>query len=150
MKQTRRIRSMAVRELEQYIVVVTVRTPTNADWDQYLEIYRSAETRAKRVLVHCSAPPNAAQRVRLRDAEGRTPCLKAVIATTREARIAAIAINWFNPRMRIFGRNEVEAALDYIGAFDADRKLLHRTLDEMHDQLQKELTKPAPKLSPPI
>jgi len=146
-KQTRRSRSLAVRELDQFVVVVTVRTPlSDAEWDEYVQLYRSAKTRTKRVLMHCAAAPNAAQRGRLRNAEGRAPCLEAVIAVTRDARTAAIAMNWFNPRMRLFGHSELESALDYLGAAGGDRELLHRTLDE----LEKELTAPPPKSVPEL
>ncbi|WP_394841403.1 hypothetical protein LZC95_30555 [Pendulispora brunnea] len=126
---------MAIRELDRFLVVVTIRTPNDAEWDRYLQLYESPETRAKRVLVYASASPSASQRLRLRVAEGEYPPRKAVLACTKEARVAAVAASWFNSQLRLFSAADIDPALDFIGAAGSERTQLRRTLDDLRREL---------------
>ncbi|WP_394830706.1 hypothetical protein LVJ94_29780 [Pendulispora rubella] len=126
---------MAIRELDRFIVVVTIRTPSDAEWDRYLQLYEFPEARAKRVLVFASASPSASQRMRLRAAEGEYPPRKAVLACTKEARVAGVAASWFNSQLRLFSATDIEPALDYIGASSSERSQLRRTLDDLRREL---------------
>jgi len=128
-------RSMAIRELDRFLVLVTIRTPSDAEWERYLQLYEFPETRAKRVLVYASASPTASQRMRLRAAEGEYPPRKAVMACTKEARVAAVAASWFNSQLRLFSAADVDPALDYIGAIGSERTLVLRTLDDLRREL---------------
>lgn len=134
-------RSFVARRLDDVIVYVhDERSPTDEEWEQALSHYREAPdpTLVRALVLTAGGAPNAKQRSRLNQVAG-TSCAIAVLTPSPIARAAGVAVAWFNPRVRIFGRSEVEEALDHLAVSSERRPVLRRLLAE----LERELGRPA-------
>jgi hypothetical protein len=119
------------------VFVHSEESPSNREWSTLMDAFRNATNlRRIRVLVFTyGGAPNARQRAELNDVLGGVRPPVAVVTPSTLARAVCTAIGWFQPRLRAFAPEELEAALDYLDANEADRKVLTRMLRELRLEL---------------
>lgn len=114
-------------------------TPSNAEWDEFLEIFRHARSISElRILVFTDgAAPNTMQRASLTKAlDGKQPRI-AVLSGSRVVRGVATAISWFNPNIDVFPPENVTAALDHLRIVGSDRSTATDLAGELRRQLSR-------------
>lgn len=121
----------ATRTATCIVVALDQAAPTDSDWNALLEWYRPVPP--ARVLIHSiGGVPNAAQRVKLREAlAGSTNHISAGISSSRMARAVGTAISWFVPTLRTFAPDEEEAALTHLRVDARDRARMKSALAEL-------------------
>jgi hypothetical protein len=119
-------------------------TPTDAEWDRVLQMFRDVgPARSKTFVWTDGAAPNAAQRAKLaKVTEGAAPPI-AVLTDSAFVRAACTAISWFNPRIRAFSPTDMDRALDHLDATASDRPALKQAMDEMRAELRAPTAKRA-------
>jgi len=135
-----RTKSAVVQSVGKYFVFVhSNEDPSDREWDQLIQVYRKAsDPKDIRSLVFTEGgSPNARQRVSLNQLFGATKPVIALITASALARAAGTAISWFNPRVRMFSPEEVERALDHLGATQAERPELVSALKELRAALRE-------------
>lgn len=100
-----------------HIAVHGKKDPDDADWAAYIAAGR-------KVLEHHDEPrvlvltyggnPSGAQRAKLNELNAGLSPLVAVMVDSRIARGAVIALSWFNPRIKAFPLNDLDAALTHL------------------------------------
>jgi hypothetical protein len=97
--------------------------PTDAEWDAYVDVLM-AQPFDGLVVWTDGVGPNAGQRKRLLARLGTREQLTAVITSSILARGIVTALSWVNVPIRAFSPNDVDAAIEFIGAGrDRDRVL---------------------------
>jgi hypothetical protein len=119
-------RTVCIEAVANVIVVAHGRAnPTEADWGRLLEWYRAPGMLDLSVFVHTTGgAPNPTQRRALTRAFGRQEPRIAVVTPSLAARVAGVALSWFNSGVRIFGPHEMDRALAHVGAAGSDAELV--------------------------
>ncbi len=117
-------------------LVVTVHTagvPSDADWDEYIagaHDYLPLEDQ-RIFVVSAGGGPNGRQRKLLTDSLGGAAVPVSILTDSILMRGAGIAVAWFNPSLRIFGPNAMEAAFDHLQLTNWERDDCRRTVHEL-------------------
>jgi hypothetical protein len=131
--------SMSARIVGGYAVFVhSNRAPTDPEWEQALELHRQGGGAVVLpTLVYTDGgAPNATQRVRLNSLVTTSKPRVAVMTPSVLARAAGAALALINSNTRVFGPDQVDRALDHVGARGTTRDLLRRTLEELRIDLK--------------
>ena len=131
--------SMSARIVGGYAVFVhSNRAPTDEEWEQALELHRrGGGSVVLPTLVYTEGgAPNASQRVRLNALVTASKPRVAVVTPSVLARAAGAALALINSNTRVFGPEQLDRALDHIGASATTRELLRRTLEELRIDLK--------------
>lgn len=102
------------------LVVVQGNTaPAPADWTALVDSFRPMSVPQKvalRTLVYAtSAGPTPVQRKALYDQLGTTNPVTSLMVVNPEARGACLAFTTFNPRLKVFGPEELIQACEHLG-----------------------------------
>lgn len=133
-----RTRTAAWRAVGNFVVFVhTKSSPTDAEWDQILGLFRNLpEIRKVRVLVYTQGgAPDPKQRAKLSQLLSMIKPPVAVLTPSPLARAAGVAISWFLPSLRVFDADGLDAALDHLDAPEAERIGLKSALVELRREL---------------
>lgn len=124
-----------------FVFVHSDRPPTDAEWEQALDLYRAAPNRAgtRTIIFSKGGAPSAKQRAGLNALFGEAKPLMAVLTRSTLVRAAGVAISWFNPRFKIFDAEDAAGAFAHLGISGRERDNVVRTLES----LQAELVEPA-------
>ena len=121
-------------------------TPTDADWDTYLEATRPALLVDKlfRVLVVTDgAYPTRSQQGRMTTLIGnRTPCV-AVISSSTAMRFVVSILALLNSKVRCFSPNQRKEAYTYLGLSPSQQATADATVDRLRRFIGTESAKVA-------
>ena len=113
------VKTMVFREVGALVVSVhSPETPTDDDWNAYLELCRSKMTRedVRVLVVSAGGGPTPPQRVAIRKLLGERPVLAAVVTDAPMVHGIITVMGWSNPAIRTFSHPEgLEDALSYLG-----------------------------------
>jgi hypothetical protein len=114
-------------------------SPTDDEWEAGLALLKDAPDLSKlsALIYSDGGAPNAAQRARLNAVLGSVRVRIGMLTASLAARAAGVAVRWFNPELSIFKPDEIEAALDHIGAPVEQRAELKRVLTELKGSLAR-------------
>jgi hypothetical protein len=131
--------TMAVADLTLSLVLHTDKAPSDAEWNQVLDFYRTyaqehaGDFSALRVLVIIDGGgPNAKQRADLMSAKNKASVKTAILSDSKIIRGIATAFNWINGdrSMRLFAPTDLSTALHFLDLpMDVIPKLLHQLGD---------------------
>src|SRR5690349_14838883 len=97
------------------ITINTTKPPSDAEWNDYLEKFRRHGPEKIRTLIFTDGrSPTAAQRKMVNDMLAGKPTTAAVICSSPLVRGVVTALSWFNPKIKVFAPNELNAALEYL------------------------------------
>lgn len=106
------------------LVVHTEKPPGDEEWDAYITAIKSYERELPRVrtmVITEGGGPNSAQRRTLNDfLRGRTT-LVVLVSSSPIARGITTALSWFNPKVRSFAPDTIDAAFEYLGVAEQDK-----------------------------
>jgi hypothetical protein len=121
-------------------LVVTVHTsavPAEEEWASYMsqaDAYLPLED--QRVLVvSAGGGPNGKQRKMLVDVLNGARVPVAIITNSWLMRGPGIAVSWFNPSLKVFGPDALDAAVEYLGLTTWERVESARALEELEKGL---------------
>lgn len=107
------------------------RSPSDAEWDEYLghvrdarELTRGGISAVNAVVVTDGGAPDAAQRKRLADVVRGWEPLAAVISESLLVRGVVTALAWLGMSVRFFPVNEVSAALSWAAVPESEHEAL--------------------------
>jgi hypothetical protein len=126
-----------------FVFVHTHESPSDAEWDQALELYRAAPRLddVRSLTLSYGGAPSAKQRARLNALFGEHKPRMVMLTSSEEARAAGVAISWFNPRLKVFAIEELSRALEHLELPMIDRCPVVETLNELHAALLKDRRK---------
>lgn len=135
----------------RFVVLVHGREdPADPEWDGYVQAlrrFREATGEELGVLVVTEGGrPNTVQRTDMNaafDLGDGTRVPTAVVAESRMARGVVTALGWFNPGIKAFHPDELEAALEHLGVPPRDRAEVRRTVDALREELGLDPMSPA-------
>jgi hypothetical protein len=107
--------------------------PSDDEWDAIMGAMKSiSRPELARILVFTyGGAPNATQRAILSEVLKNMRSPISILTPSILARGAGTALRWFNPHIRIFDPEEVEAALDHIQAPQGARRELVTVLSAL-------------------
>lgn len=103
-----------------------------------VDTFRELDLTALKVLVFTyGGAPNARQRATLNDVlrAGAPPI--AIMTPSALARAVGTAMTWFNPRMALFGPDQLSEAMTHLGSPEHDTPRLKLVLAELERELQR-------------
>jgi hypothetical protein len=118
------------------LVSHTSATPTDAEWAPYFAELVKHDPRTLRSLAFTDGgAPGGAQRKQLNDFLKGQASPAAVVTASGMVRGVVTALSWFNPQMRAFQPDNVEAALRYLGVKSDDMSLVLREIQILRKKL---------------
>lgn len=97
------------------ISVHTAKPPTNEEWQELITLMQPSDVANFRAIsLTDGGAPNSAQRKSMNDyLAGRVP-LSAVVTQSTVVRGVVTAMSWFNPNIKSFSPEELDAALVHL------------------------------------
>jgi hypothetical protein len=138
--QQRNMVTKFIPECQCALAVYSEREPTNAEWDELLQVFRLEHGKRLRRVVNFSAggSPNAAQRKRLEDLEGPNKLKVAVISDNDIVRMVTRIFSMRNKFIKVVSSADVRAAYDHVDILDAGgRQAVTNAYLELRRQLGK-------------
>lgn len=127
------------------LTVHTERVPSEEEWTQYISQVRDhmplEEQRA--LVVSAGGGPNGTQRKAMVTALEGAKVPVAILSNSLLMRSAATAVSWFNPQLKVFGPNDLEPAIDYLGLTPWERTETRNTLVEFQATLRIDVARQA-------
>jgi hypothetical protein len=128
--------AMAMRAFDRLMLVVHVgTTPTNDEWNRWLELTRKRAGKQARVLVEThSGGPNVLQRKALGDLVRGEDAMRAVLTDSSAERTALHAIAWHGLSLRCFALGEYAEAAEYLKLTPQELKLTLEVLPRLRKE----------------
>jgi hypothetical protein len=128
-------------------LVVTVHTsavPAEREWADYMsQVDAFLPLQDQRILVvSAGGGPNGTQRKMMVEALNGARVPVAIITNSWLMRGAGIAVSWFNPSLKVFGPDALDAAVDYLGLTTWERVESARCLAELEKGLGLDVVHP--------
>lgn len=102
-----------------FITVHSTKDPTEDEWETYLKFYKeSAKTCTRALVITNGGGPNAGQRNKMNLMLKGVPMVAAICTNATVVRGIVTALNWFNPNVRAFPRDDATEALRYLKVGD--------------------------------
>ena len=128
-------RSLLVRVAESMIVLrENAVTPTDADWDEFMEILSAARPDFERIRILVmtdGGSPSTEQRKRLAIALGGKLVRVAVVTDSMKVRFIVSSIALLNREIASFANKEIAEAYAHLSLTRAEQKLAQAMIAEM-------------------
>jgi hypothetical protein len=125
-----------------FVLAVGSRSPSDTDWDAYLDFVKESIGARKAPLTLVSSKgggPTPAQRQRLNDVTKSLNVEKtlkvAVLTQSPVVRGIATALSWFVQGYKAFAPSDLGAALDFLGVISADQIEIKRLVPKLHARI---------------
>jgi hypothetical protein len=117
--------------------------PSNLEWTGYLRdtVAQPKPSMLRVLVISHGGGPTGAQRKQLTDAL-RQSVPTAFLSDRFLARGLVNTLAWFNPNLRAYGLREEEAAFEFLGFTDTERKTAVRLRAELEKLLQLAVANP--------
>ncbi len=122
---------------EVMLVAHTAKPPNEEEWNAYVGAVQVHDIEKLRSLVFTDGgAPNTAQRGQLNDALKGKTSIGAVVSPSALVRGVVTALRWFNPKIKAFAPDQVDAAFAYLAIRDPrDTALLRAGMAELRVRL---------------
>lgn len=127
-------------------LVVTVHTeavPDNEEWADYIsqaDAYLPLEDQ-RILVVSAGGGPNGTQRKMVVDVLKGARVPVAILTNSWLMRGSGVAVSWFNPSLKVFGPDDLDAAIQYLGLTTWERVESARALEELERGLGIEVVR---------
>jgi hypothetical protein len=111
-------------------------SPSDAEWDECLEILRPFVASAKVLVYTRGGGPSPAQRKRLSALVGKNPMRAAIVTDSVKVHFIVSSVALFMQRIRSFGLAELNAAFAHLGLSPIEGEHVKRNLDEMRELIE--------------
>jgi hypothetical protein len=127
-------------QADKIVMLHTVKTPPQDEWDRYLDELRRYDVSQLGLLVFTDGgAPNARQRKGLNDVLGKRVFLRAVVTNSSAVRKIVTAIGWFSAGVKSFAPGEMDAAIAHLGWTTADLASMRQALAAMRRELAHDI-----------
>ncbi len=129
---------MSWRRLGRLVVTLhTADVPNDPEWSEYVsQADAILPLESQRILVvSAGGGPSGAQRKAMVHALDGAQVPVAILTNSLLMRGAGIAISWFNPHLKMFGPDQLQPAIDYLGLTAWERAEVPVALAHLEEEL---------------
>jgi hypothetical protein len=128
----------ALEDLELLVAYQGPKTPTDVEWDAYLqalERLHRVPNRYRYLTISQGGHPSSAQQARVKAVtHGRTPAV-AVVSSSIAIRFVASFLALFNHRVQCFGPEQMDRAFEHIGIARPDQARVRACIAKLKDHV---------------
>ncbi len=131
------MKNVAIKVIDRlFLVVYGTTNPTDAEWDEYLELVRRhGIDRTMQLICTDGGEPSAPQRRLLNELLGGRMVPVAVVSGSVRVRGTVTALSWFNRKIRAFPPSALRDAIAYLEIPASRVDLLERELHKLRLEL---------------